>query len=349
MTSAGTAPLKPHEQREPSEQRARRRTFDLSGHVRHRWRRWWQSRVPRSDSQLLTQRNVYILPTRAGFMFALTLLVLLLASINYQLNLGSVLTFLLAGSGVVSMHVTHATLRGLTLHLRPPAPVFAGQPALLEAVLTSPGRARFGIGLKLHDAAPASLVWSNVPQGGQAASHLGFVPPRRGLHVLPTLGVETRFPLGLFKAWSLWRPASPLLVYPRPESPAAALPAARPVPGDASRRHHASGGETEGVRTYRRGDPPKLVVWKKAAKALAGGGELVMRDTASAAQQQLWLDWQACGALAPEDRLSRLAAWTVAADQAGVDFGLRLPGLEIEPAAGEAQRRRCLEALALWR
>ena len=54
----------------------------------------------------LTQGNVYILPTRAGWMFALTLLVLLLASINYQLNLGYVLTFLLAGSGVVSMHVT---------------------------------------------------------------------------------------------------------------------------------------------------------------------------------------------------------------------------------------------------
>ena len=52
-------------------------------------------------------------------MFALTLVVLLLASINYQLNLGYVLTFLLAGSGVVSMHVTHGTLRGLTLHLRP--------------------------------------------------------------------------------------------------------------------------------------------------------------------------------------------------------------------------------------
>ena len=51
---------------------------------------------------------------------------LLVASINYQLNLGYVLTFLLAGSGVVSMHLTHATLRGLTLHLKPVAPVFAG-------------------------------------------------------------------------------------------------------------------------------------------------------------------------------------------------------------------------------
>ena len=59
------------------------------------------------------------MPTRAGLVFALTLLVLLVASINYQLNLGYVLTFLLAGSGAVSMHMTHGTLRGLTLHLKP--------------------------------------------------------------------------------------------------------------------------------------------------------------------------------------------------------------------------------------
>ena len=39
----------------------------------------------------------------------------------------------------------------------------------------------------------------------------------------------------------------------------------------------------------------------------------------------------------------------LAADRAGADYGLRLPGLEIAPDGGEAQRRRCLEALALWR
>ena len=69
--------------------------------IRARFRAWWQARLPRSDTLLLTQRNIYILPTRAGLMFAATLMVLLLASINYQLNLGYVLTFLLAGSGVV--------------------------------------------------------------------------------------------------------------------------------------------------------------------------------------------------------------------------------------------------------
>ena len=316
--------------------------------VRARFRRWWRSRLPLTDTQTLTQGNVYILPTRAGWMFGLTLLVLLLASVNYQLNLGFILTFLLAGSGVVSMHITHGTLRGLTLHLRPVPPAFAGDPAVLDIIMTSPGTARYGIGLRVLDAADATLAWFDVPAGGQTTSHVTFVPPRRGRHEVPTLSAETRFPLGLFRAWTVWRPAAKLLVYPKLEIGAPALPAARTVAGGPTRSHNSEGGEIEGVRAYRRGDPLKLVAWKKAAQALETGAELVSRDTSIAARQELWLDWTACGSLAPEERLSRLAAWTMAAERAGTDFGLRLPGLELEPAGGEAQRQRCLEALALW-
>jgi uncharacterized protein (DUF58 family) len=317
-------------------------------YARIRLRAWLDARQPRTDTLLLTQRNVYILPTRAGWMFGLTLMVLLVASINYQLNLGYVLTFLLAGSGVVSMHLTHATLRGLTLHLKPIAPVFAGDPAVLDVVLTSPGAARFGIGLKISGAPDTTLTWINVPALGQAHAQVSFVPPRRGLHLVPTIGAETRFPLGLFRVWTVWRPAAPLLVYPQPERPAAALPAARAMPGGPTQSRSADGGEVEGVRAYRRGDPLKLIAWKKAAKALDAGGELVSRDTSASAHQELWLDWQACPALAPEERLSRLTGWTLAAHRAGADYGMRLPGIEIAPADGDLQRRHCLEALALW-
>ena len=146
------------------------------------------------------------------------MLVLLLASINYQLNLGYILTFLLAGSGVVSMHITHGTLRGLTLHLRPVAPAFAGAAAVLDIVISSPGKERYGLGLRLLDAPNATLAWTNIPAGGQAIAHVSFVPATRGLHDVPTLSVETRFPLGLFRAWTVWRPAARLLVYPASRS-----------------------------------------------------------------------------------------------------------------------------------
>ena len=324
----------------------------LPGPLRRRLQAWWLGRHTPSDTLLLTQRNVYILPTRAGLMFGATLVVLLLASINYQLNLGYVLTFLLAGSGIASMHLTHNTLRGLTLHLRPPPPVHAGAAARLDIALSGPpgGRARHGIGLRMSTNADSALAWTDVPAGAHAQAQVGCVMPARGWGELPPVILETRFPLGLFRAWSVWRPASRVLVYPRLEFPAAPLPAAHAsaAPGPAQRQRPEQGGETEGLRAYRRGDSLKQVLWKKSARPLAAGGDLVSRDTATAVQHELWLDWQQCAGLPPEERLSRLAAWVVAADGQGADHGLRLPGVEIPPSQGDPHRRRCLEALALW-
>jgi uncharacterized protein (DUF58 family) len=36
------------------------------------------------------------------------------------------------------------------------------------------------------------------------------------------------------------------------------------------------------------------------------------------------------------------------ADATGQGFGLRLPGLQIDPGSGARHRQRCLEALALY-
>ncbi len=218
----------------------------------------------------------------------------------------------------------------------------------LELVLTTPRAARWGIGLRVEAAPSSSLTWTDVPAGGQATVRLSFVPEQRGRRDLPTLAAETRFPLGLFRAWAVWRPASQLLVYPRPERPAAPLPAASPSPGTSAQARRSEGVDFEGIRGYRRGDPLKLVVWKKAARAFETGGELVSRDSSSSAHWQLWLAWQQCAGLPDEKRLSRLAAWVIAAQRAGVDYGLRLPGVELPPGQGEAQRRASLEALALW-
>jgi len=323
-----------------------------TGGIARGWRRrldaWFEQRSPRSDSVLLTHRNVYIVPTKAGLLYGFTLAVLLVASINYQLNLGYVLTFLLAGSALVSMHMTHGTLRGLTLHLRPVHPVFAGDTATLEAVLSSADRARYGMGLRLRSLDASTLSHTDVPAGDQAVLHIGFVPGGRGRHALPGLVVETRFPLGLFRAWSVWHPAMSVLVYPRPERPASALPAARGVSGGPGRARVTSGGEFEGVRPYRRGDPPKTIAWKQTAKTLAGGGELVSRDHHSHTQQQLWLDWHSCGGANAEARLSRLAAWIVEAERRDAAWGLSLPACELPMGQGDAHRQRGLEALALW-
>ena len=315
--------------------------------VRRRFQRWWQARLRSSDSYTLHQRNVYILPTRPGLMLAATLLVLLIASINYQLNLGYLLTFLLAGSAMASMQVCHATLRGITLHLIAPSPLFMGSTALIDINLHSPGkRPRHGIGLSVLGA--RHWVWTDVPAQGQSQVQVAWAPTRRGLNDLPLLTAETRFPLGTFRVWTVWRPAAQVLVYPRPEQHAPPLPPGQPRAVGTSSRSNAGSGEFDGVRPYRRGDPRKAIVWKKAAKSLASGaGELVSRDDHRPQAYELWLDYGQTGSLDREARLSRLCAWVLKADAMGLRYGLRLPQRDIAPASGEAQRRQCLEALAL--
>jgi len=313
--------------------------------ARRKFRQWWQARLPLSDTTTLTQRNVYILPTRPGFMLGATLIVLLVGSINYQLNLGYLLTFLLAGSAVVGMHVCHATLRGLTLNLMPPEAQFAGASATLSVVLTNTRRSvRHGIGLAVLDETHDDRwTWTDVPAQGSATVQVAFKPERRGLHRVPPLTAETRFPLGTFRVWTVWRPAAQVLVYPAPEPFPPPLPPGEPRAGGAAQTQSQNSGEFEGVRAYRRGDPLKLVVWKKAAKS----AELVSRDTMQSQRYELWLDYTGAGHAEREHRLSRLAAWVLQADKLGQDYGLRLPGLQIKPANGEVHKRRCLEALAL--
>ena len=161
---------------------------------------------------------------------------------------------------------------------------------------------------------------------------------------MPMLRVETRFPLGLFRAWTLWRPAAQVLVWPAPETPPAPLPPVQSAGTGERSARRAHSGETEGVRAYRRGDPLRMIVWKKVARA----GEMVSRDTSASVHQQLWLDAPAAPGLTPEARLSRLTAWVLEAERHGASYGLRAPGRELAPAQGDAHRLACLEALALW-
>ena len=140
-------------------------------HLRARFRHWFQARLPRQDITVLTQRNVYIVPTRPGFMLAATLLVLLVASINYQLNLGYLLTFLLAGSALIGMHLCHGTLRGLTLQLQPVDAGFMGSGTTIAIDLVSARRrVRHGIGLSVHGS--DHWVWTDVPGQGRTTVHV---------------------------------------------------------------------------------------------------------------------------------------------------------------------------------
>jgi uncharacterized protein (DUF58 family) len=109
-----------------------------------------------------------------------------------------------------------------------------------------------------------------------------------------------------------------------------------------------SSDEWEGLRPWRRGDPLRWVAWKKVARQAENGrDDWISRDFSQPSGGRCWLEADRTGLADAEQRLSRLCAWVLAAEAQGLDYGLRLSGLEIAPGQGPAQQQRCLEALAL--
>jgi len=317
--------------------------------LRARWQAWWQARQAPADTHQTTQRNLYIVPTLAGLSFCGTLGVLLLASINEQLSLGYGLTFALTGAGLASMHTTHANLRGLQMDLKAPEGVHAGDEYTLELRLHNTGSARFGIAVRAQlDGHLTEPAWVDVPARGHAVVRLRLPALQRGLRALPRLVISTRFPLGFFRAWSYWRPASRVWVYPRAEDVPAPFPtqAEAGAGEDASTHQSASGTDFSGVRSYRRGDSMKQILWRKSALALEQGLPLWVRETEAPLAKDLWLDWRDTQGRDTEARLSRLTAWVLAAERQGQPYGLRLAGRELPPSLGAAHRQACLELLA---
>ncbi|MCV2369154.1 DUF58 domain-containing protein [Roseateles oligotrophus] len=318
--------------------------------LKQSWQRWWSARHPLSDSHLMGQRNIYILPSRPGLAFCATLALLLLASINDQLSLGYLLTFLLTGAGLASMHNTHANLRGLSLDLKPPAAVFAGDDVQLELRLHNDGAARFGIGVHVQGAARSEIAWTDVPALGHALLTVRFPSGACGRRTLPALQIVTRFPLGLFRSWSVWRPAAQVWIYPKAEQPTPPFPAqqAQAQGSGNSSKQLQRGQDFEGVRGYRRGDSMRQVLWKKAALSLEqGSSQLWVRDTHAPVAQTLWLDWRDAAPLAEPARASRLCAWLLAAERLQAPYGLRLPSGEWPPDLGDAHAQQCLEHLTM--
>ncbi|WP_374357729.1 DUF58 domain-containing protein [Pseudoduganella danionis] len=302
-----------------------------------------------ASSMTLSMRRIYIVPTRAGLQCALLLTVMLVGSLNYNLGLGYALTFLLGACVLADMVATAHNLAGLRLTPGQTAPVFAGETASFRIEL-APARARqhyaVWLGFQDDDSSVQPCDVGTPPVGTSVLLHA--TTSTRGWQAAGRIRLVTRFPLGLFRAWSYWQPALQVLVYPAPEQPPVPLPA---MDGTAGHGRSPSGSEhLAGLRDYRPGDSPRHLAWRQIArhasrpelpllaKQFEGGSASQLRFDLATLPPQLTL----------EHKLSRLCAWVLAAESSAQPYSLRLDQLYIPAALGPAQQSACLRALALY-
>lgn len=312
----------------------------MRNRFKQRWDTWINRRVPRSDSQTLSQRNIFILPTAAGVVFGILLLIMLITGINYQNSLIYLLTFGLGALFVGAMHQTHRNLSGLTLALVRAGQGQAGEEISFVLRVTAAREPGLGLVLSVPDSRIAGV---HVPPGEFRDVVLPVPSAQRGYLRPERVQVETRFPFGLLRAWSWLRPATAGVAYPRPVPAPEAfgqledgqhLDAAKPVQGS----DHAD------LRPWREGDLSQRVMWKRYARS----GQMVVADWEGEQGSPQWLDFSAFPGVDTELRLSYLAWLVCERGQQSARFGLGLPGVTIEPDVGPAHVERCLRALAVW-
>jgi len=306
---------------------------------------------------LLDRRRVYILPTRAGVLFGAAMLMMLIGSINYLLQLGFLLTFLVTSMALVAMYHTHRNLARLSLTAHRAENVFAGDLATFEITVHNPTpEARYSLEFEplqpthpllepvVPDLPVQPITDTDVPALGSRLVRIAVSTRARGRLPCPRLRVETRFPFGLWQAWAYYTPPLTAIVYPAPERDAPALPLAAGGDSEQDTGPAIAGDEFAGVRPYQAGDPLQRVAWRLAART----DELTVKLFEGHAKGEVVLDLSAVEAsLDTEQKLARLTRWVLMAEAAQVRYALSVPGQRIDLGLGGEQRDRCLTALAL--
>lgn len=273
-------------------------------------------------------------PTAAGLFWLVAVVALLATAINYGNNLIFALAFLLLAVWLQSAWQCRHLLRRVDWRPNTPGAVFAGEALALDGRLSG-GKPAAAVALQAGKLTGADSLFDTA-----AEAQPGLLLPggQRGERVVADLALVAAWPLGLWRARRPL-PAMQAIVYPRPAGDLP-LPTGNPQPA----HRQAASDDFQGLRGYAPGDSPRRINWRVFSRR----DELAVNCfDGEAGGETLWLSWEQTAGDS-EARLGQLAAWVLAAEHAGREYGLRLPGQSLPPARSRSHRDRCLQRLALF-
>jgi len=307
---------------------------------------FWQYPTASHNELILDRRRIYILPNKAGLTFALVLLSIFVTSINYGVNLGYALNFILLSCGWLGIIFTFKNLAGLGLEASASQAVFSGELAHFSLRLNNRSTlARHAILLGFDK---SSMQVVDIHENSSNSLRLATKSHQRGWLLCPRIRLQTSFPFGLLTAWSYWQSAQKILVYPAPELNPPPLPYA--AEGASGADLMAGNEEFSGVRSYQTGDSLKQLAWRQMARQSGGNNALLLSKHFEGGQRYVCtLDFSSLPVqLNIEEKLSRLCAWLLVAEQDNVSYAFKLGGIQLAANSGEDHQRACLTALALY-
>lgn len=303
-----------------------------------------------ADTISLEQRSTYILPTKAGFLMMFIIMLMMIASTNYQNNLAFLLTFLVSSIGIVSIVFTFKNLQGVMFELGKNQPVFSGGLLHLNFFVSSQsGSPHSGIAVGFDK---DSLFYLDLPSSTNKTKVkklfiLSIEVNKRGWFFAPKIYATSCFPFGLLKVWCWFKFKSPILVYPQPINPDENIlgKTANQELDDSTNQSVLEDLEYDGNNAYKLGDPISRVDWKATAKERG----MYVKTFSSLTANDSAFNWDDFRHIEDELRLSYLCFMVLKASQNKQTFSLSLPSHFVASDSGELHLKKCLSILALYK
>jgi len=293
---------------------------------------------------MVRANRIYTMPSGRGSMFLAAIVVLILTAATYNNNLIFILGFFMFSVFVVSMLQTHYNVKSVRLSFASAEEEFAGDPLTVHFHLEQ-RRNKFKRQLEIRTSSKRIPTVSKRredlhPTESSKIVAIDVLIKQRGIYDLPDIVLETYYPLGLFRAWKVFRFDAKLVVYPRPDQSQMLLP-----------RSFESGQEDLGLRTSPEGDFGELktylngesyhqIAWKHYART----GDLYSKVHWGEDHKHYVIPWLVNKDL--ESSLGRLSGWIKSALDENATFELETPSTRIDAGRGIDHARRCWRQLA---
>ncbi len=304
------------------------------------WQQWFRVAKSTNNVAILHPRQIYIVPTRWGLLYATMLFALLIGSINYSLSLGYYITFLLASMGNIAMLHTWRNLLHLQVAVLNASPVFAGDTTTITLkIVEVKNRPRYVVAAYFN---PQAEVINHIKASDMQLYDVPLTTNKRGLHSLPRLTIYTEFPLSLLHAWAVVDNPFQFLVYPKPAESSQQILMSADANAQGFSILTKGDDDFNGHKNYQVGDSSSRVDWKASSRGIG----MYTKLYSGAGMHTLWLDWAATTG-DTETRISQLTRWVIDAHATQQTYGLKLPNSELAPNNTQVHYHQALTALAL--
>ncbi|MBL4941490.1 MAG: DUF58 domain-containing protein [Colwellia sp.] len=314
--------------------------------------RWLSRRVPSNFRHKLSNRNIFIMPTRFGFAYLLFDILLFLLGTNYQNNIILLLSYLLASLFITVMMHSFYNFSQLIFSSSAKQFTFAKQLAYFP-INIHVDKARFD--LNFHFVEQGSLLHTITLErcgSGESKVLLPFLANHRGVFNVGRVKVFSEYSLGLFITWTMLDFSHQLVVFPQQKK-------------FNSNHHYLTGLDEQGtnisqqtslgvddfdeLKNYVAGESPARIAWKQLAR---GQGKL-SKHYQNQQGSLLWLKLTDMPSSDIETKLSFLCFLILEYSSRELEFGLlldlashNLQTVKIMPNCGYQHQQNCLITLA---